>query len=240
MPALMDPHHRRNGNVTEEQTVKPESEEQDQVAEPVQAEGPAAEAVAESQAESTLGEQGDLRGDEKEAGDLDALRQELQEARAKEAEYLDGWQRARAELSNARKRFERERQHAYANAKADLLVRLLPIVDDLERAFETLPGDLADDAWVGGVKLVQQKAHGLLEQEGVAPIDAAGEEFDPLLHQAVTHEPSGEVPEGHVIAEMQRGYSIGERVLRPCMVRVSAGPLPEPEPEEETASTEES
>lgn len=238
--------------MTEEQTVKPESEDQDQVAEPVQTEGPAAEAVPESQTESTPGEQGDLQGDE-EVGDLDALRQELEGARAKEAEYLDGWQRARAELSNARKRFERERQYAYANAKADLLVRLLPIVDDLERAFETLPGDLENHAWVKGVKLVQQKAQALLEQEGVAPIDAVGQEFDPLLHQAVTHEPSGEVPEGHVIAEMQRGYSIGDRVLRPCMVRVSAGPPPEPEPaeepgpeeqahaaEEETANTEES
>ena len=232
--------------MTEEQTVKPESEDQEQVAEPVQAEGYAAEAVPESQAESTPGEQGDVQEYE-ELGDLDALRQELDEARAKEAEYLDGWQRARAELSNARKRFERERQSSYANAKADLLVRLLPIVDDLERAFETLPGDLENDAWVKGVKLVQQKAQALLEQEGVAPIDAVGQEFDPLLHQAVTHEPSGEVPEGHVIAEMQRGYSIGDRVLRPCMVRVSAGPPPQPEPEEqahgaeeETASTEES
>ena len=223
--------------MTEEQTLKPESEDQDQVAEPVQVEGPAAEAVPESQVESMPGERGDIHEDE-EVGDLDALRQDLEEARAKEAEYLDGWQRARAELSNARKRFERERQSAYAYAKADLLVRLLPIIDDLERASETLPGDLANHAWVEGVKLVQQKAHGLLEQEGVAPIHAVGKEFDPLLHQAVTHEPSGEVPEGHVIAEMQRGYSIGDRVLRPCMVRVSAGPLPEPEPEEEPAPEE--
>ena len=224
--------------MTEEQTVKPGSEDQSQAAEPAQAEGPATGTVPESQAESTPEENGNLQENEKAVGDLDALRQELEEARAKEAEYLDGWQRARAELSNARKRFERERQYAWANAKADLLVRLLPIIDDLERAFETLPGDLANDAWVGGVKLVQQKAQGLLQQEGVAPIDAAGKEFDPLLHQAVTHEPSGEVPEGHVIAEMQRGYSIGDRVLRPCMVRVSAGPPPEPEPEEEPAPEE--
>ena len=223
--------------MTEEQKVRPDSEDQDQVAEPVQAEVPAAEALAEeSQPEPVSEEEGGVPEDQKEFGDLDALRQELEEARAKEAEYLDGWQRARAELSNARKRFERDRKHAYANAKADLLVRLLPIIDDFERAFETLSEDLASDAWVEGVKLVQQKAQGLLEQEGVTPIDAVGQEFDPLLHQAVTHEVSEEVPEGHVIAEMQRGYSIGERVLRPCMVRVSAGPPPEPEPEEEPDS----
>ena len=240
--------------MTEEQSVRPDAEDQDQIEESVQAEEPAADEVkAEPQPEPTSEEEGDLPGDQADAEDLDALRQELGEARAKEAEYLDGWQRARAELSNARKRFQREQQQAYANAKADLLVRLLPIVDDFERAFETLPEDMAGETWIEGVKLVQRKAQGLLEQEGVAPIEAAGQEFDPSLHQAVTHEPSEEVSEGHVIAEMQRGDTIGDRVLRPCMVRVSAGPPHKPEPaeepdpeeqtdsaEEETASTEES
>jgi len=224
--------------VTEEQNTRPDSDDQDQVAEPVKAGEPVGEAISESQAAQTSEEEADLSTAQVEAGDLDAVRQELAEARAKEAEYLDGWQRARAELSNARKRFQREQQNAYANAKADLLVRLLPIIDDLERAFETLPEHLVGDAWVEGVRLVQQKAQGLLEQEGVAPIDAVGQEFDPLLHQAVTHEPSVQVPEGHVIAEMQRGYSIGERVLRPCMVRVSAGAPPEPEPVEEPEAEE--
>jgi molecular chaperone GrpE len=235
--------------------MKPDSEDQDQVAEPVQEVEPAAEVEAESQIEPAPQEEGETpeAQAQAEAEELDALRQELEGVRAKEAEYLDGWQRARAELSNARKRFQREQQRAYANAKADLLVRLLPIIDDFERAFETLPEDLSSDTWVEGVKLVQHKALGLLEQEGVVPIDAVGQEFDPSLHQAVTHEPSEEVPEGHVIAEMQRGYTIGDRVLRPCMVRVSAGSPPEPEPveepdpeeqtdsaEEEPASTEES
>ena len=167
------------------------------------------------------------------ADDLETLCKQLEEVRAKEAEYLDGWQRARAELSNARKRFQREQQGAYANAKADMLVRLLPIIDDFERAFADLPDELSDHTWIHGIKLVQQKAQGILTQEGVEPIEAAGQEFDPLWHQAVTHEPSEEVPEGQVIAEMQKGYSMGDRVLRPSMVRVSSGPPPEPEPEEE-------
>jgi len=167
------------------------------------------------------------------ADDLETLCKQLEEVRAKEAEYLDGWQRARAELSNARKRFQREQQGAYANAKADMLVRLLPIIDDFERAFADLPDELSDHTWIQGIKLVQQKAQGILIQEGVEPIEAAGQEFDPLWHQAVTHEPSEEVPEGQVIAEMQKGYSMGDRVLRPSMVRVSSGPPPEPEPEEE-------
>jgi len=222
--------------VTQEQKVKSDekqdSEEQVQEAEPAQVAAPAADVEAESQTEPIPEKEDDA------PEDLEALRQELEEARAKEAEYLDGWQRARAELSNARKRFQREQQQAYANAKADLLVRLLPIVDDFERAFETLPDDLSSDTWVKGIKLVQHKAQGLLEQEGVEPIDAVGHEFDPFRHQAVTHEPSDEVPEGHVIAEMQRGYIVGDRVLRPGMVRVSAGPPPEPEPAEEPGPEE--
>lgn len=224
--------------MAEEKEVRSDSEEQAQEAELV------GEIATESQLEPISEEADDATQDEKDAAaevkveDPEALRKELEEARAKEAEYLDGWQRARAELSNARKRFQREQQQAYANAKADLLVRLLPIVDDFERAFETLPDDLSSHKWVEGIKLVQHKAQGLLEQEGVAPIEAAGQQFDPFRHQAVTHEPSDEVPEGHVIAEMQRGYSMGDRVLRPCMVRVSAGPPVEPEPEEEPSPEE--
>lgn len=167
--------------------------------------------------------------------ELGFLRQELEEARAKEAEYLDGWQRARAELANARKRFEREQAQAYTNAKADVMIRLLPMVDDFERAFEELSTDLLDLDWVEGLRLIQHKFRVLLEQEGVVPIEATDQVFDPNLHQALTHEPSEDVPEGHVIAEVQKGYRMGDRVLRPNIVRVSSGPLPEPEPEAEPA-----
>jgi molecular chaperone GrpE len=170
------------------------------------------------------------------ADELEALRQELEETKAKETEYLDGWQRARAELANARKRFQREREQSYSNARADILVRLLPIVDDFARAFETLPGNLSSLTWVDGVQLVQRKLQLLLEQEGVQPIEACGAEFDPFLHQAVTHEPSEEVPEGHVISEMQTGYTMSERVLRPSVVRVSAGAPEETESESSQAS----
>jgi molecular chaperone GrpE len=177
--------------------------------------------------------------DEEEAVDeIAALRQELEEARAKEAEYLDGWQRARAELANARKRYQREREQAYANAKADLLIRLLPVVDDFERAFESLPDNPSTASWIEGVKLVKRKLLVLLEQERVEAIEATGQEFDPLFHQAVTHEPSTEVPDGHIIAEMQRGYRVGDRVLRPSVVRVSSGPPPEPEPDVEAKEQE--
>lgn len=198
------------------------------------------ETMEQVPAESSLKETEESITEAEQAIDeLTSLRQELEEARAKEAEYLDGWQRARAELANARKRFQREQEGAYASAKADILVRLLPIVDDFERAFEALPDNPSSATWVDGVRLIEQKLQGLLKQEGVAPIEAAGKEFDPFLHQALTHEPSEEVPEGQVIAEVQRGYQVGDRVLRPSVVRVSAGPPPEPEPEPEAEPVEE-
>jgi molecular chaperone GrpE len=182
-------------------------------------------------------------GSDEEAGapavdEVAALQQALDEARAKEAEYLDGWQRARAELSNARKRFQREREQAYTNAKGDVLTQLLPIADDFERAIETLPENLSNLTWTEGVALIQRKLQQLLEQAGVTPIEAVGQEFDPFLHQAVTHEPSETVPAGQVIAEMQKGYQAGDRVLRPSVVRVSAGPPAEAEVEVETRDSE--
>lgn len=196
------------------------------------AERPAVERVEQPVEEPLEGIGAEIEGEPAEAvAELDALRQELEESRAKEAEYLDGWQRARAELANARKRFHREREQAYTNAKADLFVRVLPIVDDFERAFDTLPDGLSGQPWIEGMKLIQHKFRTLLEQDGVRPIEAAGQEFDPLSHQAVTHEPSDEVAAGHVIAELQKGYMLGDRVLRPSVVRVSSGPLLEAEPE---------
>lgn len=183
--------------------------------------------------EVTGGDQVEQPAGEQEEGEavdeLAVLSQELEKAKAKEAEYLEGWQRARAELANARKRFQREQERSYANAKADVLVQLLPIADNFERALETLPDDLSGLSWIEGVMLIQRELQLLLEQAGVMPIEAAGQEFDPLLHQAVTHEPTDAIPAGHVISELQRGYMVGDRVLRPSMVRVSSGPPAEPE-----------
>jgi molecular chaperone GrpE len=231
--------------VTDEpaQGIEEGIEEQDLEAKGAQEKEPAEPKGDEGQEESLPPEEEGEPAEE--IDEVAAIRDELEQAKAREAEYLDGWQRARAELSNARKRFRRDQEQAYANAKADLLVRLLPIVDDFERAFETLPEDLSlpDPApvslhWLEGMRLVWRKFQLLLEQEGVVPIEAVGKAFDPFLHQAVTHEPSAEVPEGHVIDEMQRGYMVGDRVLRPSVVRVSSGPPPEPEPATEAATVE--
>lgn len=157
-----------------------------------------------------------------------ALRQELDAAKAREAEYLDGWQRARAELSNARKRFQRDLEQAHDQAAGEVLLRLLPIVDDFERALAAVPANEAAQGWMAGVAMIHRKLQLLLEAQGVTQMEPAGQPFDPMAHQAVTHEPSGAVPEGHVIEQVQKGYHHRERVLRPASVRVSSG-LPETE-----------
>jgi molecular chaperone GrpE len=198
----------------------------------------AADAFAEAALDAAEEPAAEKEEEEQPSDELEALRQAIEEAQTKEAQYLDGWQRARAELANARKRFQREREQTYANAKADMLARLLPIVDDLERAFETLPHNLSGLTWIEGMALIQRKLQLLLEQNGVEPIATHGEEFDPLLHQAVTHEPSDTVPVGHVIGELQKGYRMGDRVLRPSMVRVSAGPPAQPAGEGEVDPVE--
>lgn len=165
---------------------------------------------------------------------LASLRQELEDAQARQAEYLDGWQRARAELANARKRFQREQGQAYDSARADILVRLLPIVDDFQRALENVPEEASNDPWLEGIRLIERNFQHVLEQEGVSAIADAGQEFDPFLHQAVTHEPSDSVPAGHIISALRTGYRMGEQVLRPSMVRVSSGPEAEATPGDDT------
>jgi molecular chaperone GrpE len=153
--------------------------------------------------------------------ELEALRAELEKAQAQAAEYLDGWQRARAEFANYKKRVEAERALLQQTSNEALLLKLLPVVDDFERAFQTLPEDVADVLWVDGIKLILRKLQAILDSENVTPIEAIGQPFDPLLHQAVMQEETTEHPDGHVIEEMQRGYRLGERVLRPSMVKVA-------------------
>jgi molecular chaperone GrpE len=154
--------------------------------------------------------------------ELAVLREELDKSKAQAAEYLDGWQRARAELANARKRFEKERSEAGQQANGALLRKILPVLDDLDRAMKTMPADLQETPWVNGVALVRRKFLALLESEGVKPMEVKpGDIFDPVVHEAVTHEEGENRKEGEIIAEVQKGYWYGEQVLRPALVRVA-------------------
>jgi molecular chaperone GrpE len=163
--------------------------------------------------------------------ELETLRAALEEAEARAAEYLDGWQRARAEFANYRRRQEQQRQQMQVAAKANLLLQLVPVMDDLKRALEAVPAESEGEPWVSGVEQVQRKWQTALEHMGLsAMLVEAGEIFDPAYHEALTHEPNEEVGAGQIIQVVQPGYQVNDTVLRPALVRVSSG---KPELDEE-------
>ncbi len=151
-----------------------------------------------------------------------SIEEQLTAAQAEAARNLDGWQRTQAEFANARKRFEKQRVETYVNANADLVARLLPVLDDLERALESAPAETRDAPWIAGVNLVHRKMLAVLEELNVQTIPAVGEPFDPNLHEALSQEPSDEYESGHIAREMRRGYRLGDRVIRPSLVTVAA------------------
>jgi molecular chaperone GrpE len=152
---------------------------------------------------------------------LAALQEELARAQAERSEYLDGWQRERAEFLNYKKRVERDLESAHAVAAASILTRYLAVLDDLERALKDPPAAPEFAAWVDGIQLIQRKLQAILDAEGVETIQAEGMLFDPTVHEAVTFEPSDGFHEGQIIEVVRKGYRLGERILRPAMVRVA-------------------
>lgn len=150
--------------------------------------------------------------------ELESLQKRLEEAEAKAAENLDGWQRAVAEFQNYKKRIDRDRQSDKAIMKGDLIKRVLPVLDDLQRALQNRP---AEDAWANGIDLIQRKLQAILEAEGIKRIEAEGTMFDPNFHEAISYEPADGFESGRVIAVTQDGYMLGDYVLRPAMVRVA-------------------
>jgi molecular chaperone GrpE len=150
--------------------------------------------------------------------ELDALQKQLEEAEAKAAENLDGWQRTQAEFINYKNRVQRDRELDYASMKGDIVKKVLPVLDDMERALANRP---EGDSWANGMELIVRKFQNILEVEGVKRIEAAGQPFDPNFHEAISSEPNDEVESGHIIDVVQNGYISGERVIRPAMVRVA-------------------
>lgn len=138
-------------------------------------------------------------------------------------EYYDRLLRKTAEFDNYRKRTERERLQLSEAAAADLLEELLPLVDDMERALKADTGGEATAAMRRGVELIHKQLIETLRKRGVTPLDSLGEDFDPHVHMAVSHEPADGRREGEVIEEFRRGYKLGDRLLRPAMVKVAKG-----------------
>ena len=161
---------------------------------------------------------GDAEGDGGGAGGGDGGAALDEAVRQRDAHY-ERLLRVTAEFDNYRKRTERERRELVEQAAGDLLGDLLPVVDDLERALAADAGD--GDAYRRGVEIIHRQLLDVMARRGVAPIEAAGADFDPTLHQAVVHEPSGSHRDGEVVEELRRGYTLRGRLLRASMVKVA-------------------
>ncbi len=155
--------------------------------------------------------------------ELAQLRADLEAALQKADEYLGGWQRERADFFNYKKRMERELSQGGQNAFGNALRRYLDIADDLDRALKSKNRPSEGDAatWANGIDLIFHKLLGAFEADGVKIIDSDGKQFDPNLHEAISHEDSPDHESGQIIGVVQPGYILGERVLRPARVRVA-------------------
>lgn len=147
----------------------------------------------------------------------------IEEVQRQRDDYYERLLRKTAEFDNFRKRTERERQTLSEAAAADLIQELLPLIDDLDRALKVQAGSEGAEAYRRGVELIYQQIMETLRKRGVRPIEALGAMFDPHVHQAVMHEPSAAHREGEIIEEFRRGYMLGDRLLRPSMVKVAKG-----------------
>ena len=155
-----------------------------------------------------------------EVEDIEALKQALAEEKKKAEANLANWQRAQADFINYKRRSEQEKEEIGKFANTILMLNLLPILDDLERAFTSTPPQMAKLTWVDGIRLIERKLRASLEAQGLSQIKALGEPFDPRLHEATMH---GKGKEGIVIEELQKGYMLHDRVIRPTMVVVGNG-----------------
>ena len=156
--------------------------------------------------------------------EIEELRARAERAEEEAAENRAAWQRSAADFANYRRRTDQQREEEQALANEMLLLKLLTVADDFDRAIAHVPDDQSKSPWVEGVVAIDRKVHALLESEGVTASDSAeGQPFDPREHDAITYEESDDMPEGNVLRVLQRGYRIRDRVLRPSLVSVAKG-----------------
>ena len=152
--------------------------------------------------------------------DATQLKQALAEAQEKAETNLAGWQRAQADFTNYKRRVEREMRESSQFANSALMLKLLPVLDDFERALDAIPEEEAQMNWAEGIQAIERKLRATLEAQGLAQVKALGKPFDPHVHEAVMQAP-GE--EGMVVEEVQKGYQLHDRVIRPAKVVVGRG-----------------
>ncbi len=158
------------------------------------------------------------------ADDLETLRGELAEIEQKADEYLRLAQRTQADFINYRRRVDDERVQQTREANIGYIQRLLPVLDDFERALANATPEQLESNWGKGIQLVERNLRGLIAADEVQRIAAEGAEFDPREHEGVGRQPSADVPEGHVLHVVRQGYRKGDRVIRPAQVIIAAGP----------------
>lgn len=171
-----------------------------------------ADVVVESEAERVL------------PGDIVHLRTRCEEAEKLASEEHESFLRTLAEYTNFKRRAREELEQARRFGTEDLVIRLLPIIDNFDRAIHAAEeiGDF--DALHGGVVLILRQLQDLMEREGVKPIEAVGKEFDPNVHEAVMRQDTDDYPDNTVVEELQKGYTMGDKVIRPSMVKVARNP----------------
>jgi len=154
---------------------------------------------------------------------IEELQHDLEVVTERGEQNLYNWQRSAADFANYKRRTDEERDAQAQFSTAILIAKLLAVLDDFDRALENAPDDVPEP-WLEGVRLVQRKLRNVLEAEGVTAIEAVGLAFDPNLHEAVVHEETADHPDNQVIGELQRGYRLHDRVIRPSLVRVANNP----------------
>lgn len=183
-------------------------------------EGAAAAETAEAAEAQSAAEAG--QADAGESVDVDALRQELEQAKKQADENYQRYVRTQADFDNFRKRTQKEREEFAQYASAKLLEQLLPVIDNFERAIAASKGGKDYDALAKGVDMIFRQFVQVLESEGLKAMETVGQPFNPDYHQAVMQVESEEHEEGTIVEELQKGYTLKDRVLRPAMVKVSS------------------
>ena len=172
--------------------------------------------MSEEQSTNSISRDDDKEPMKEESGPV----KELAELKAKVEANLAGWQRAQADFANYKKRSEQEKEEIIKFANSALLMKILPIMDDFERAVGSLPDDIRTHSWIDGMKHIERKLRSTLESQGLSPIKAVGEPFDPRVHEAVRQDKG---PEGIIIGEAVKGYKFLDRIVRPSQVVVGNG-----------------
>jgi len=153
--------------------------------------------------------------------DYAAQLEEIDQLKQQSDEFSEGWQRERAEFANYRKRVSRDQEQERLNFRIDIIKSYLVVHDDFERALANIPAEFNGHPWLDGIHLIYQKLRNLLDGEGIQPIPAKETAFNPELHEAISHEENPDFESEQIIEVVQQGYTIGDRVIRPALVRVA-------------------